>query len=539
MKRRQVLEGGLGLLVSGGGSLVHAGAQVRTEGLTSPSGAAWNHLVWAKGIEGQRKADTGHGSFLNPVFSGDHPDPAIIKVGDTFYVTFSSFDSYPGLMIWRSQDLVNWTPVIAALTSNIGSVWAPALAYHGGRFYLYIPARTPSYRSIYVVHADQIEGPWSAPIDLKLSAHIDPEHVADTDGSRWLFLSGGDRIALSADGLSTLGSVEHVYDPWRYPPDWTVEGFSPEGPKIFRRGTFWYIITAVGGTAGPPTGHMVIIARATDLKGPWINCPQNPIVRTWSATEKWWSRGHASMIEAPNGTWWMVYHGYENGFWTLGRQMLMEPMDWTRDGWPVAKGGDLSRPIRKPIVSAGEVHGQKLSDDFRTNRLGNLWSFYDPGPNEAERFVIEGGQLHLAPKGQSPTNGSPLTLIAGDLTYEIEVCIDIKAGDEAGLLLFYSKRLYVGLGFDETGLIMHRYGRQRRSRAPFVGAKRLHIRLRNDANIVTLHHSQDGVTWQKFPVQMEVSGYHHNTDGDFLSLRPALYACGSQPATFSNFSYRA
>jgi xylan 1,4-beta-xylosidase len=539
MKRRQVLEGGLGLLVSGGGSLVHAGAQVRTEGLISPSGAAWNHLVWAKGIEGQRKADTGRGSFLNPVFSGDHPDPAIIKVGDTFYVTFSSFDSYPGLMIWRSQDLVNWTPVIAALTSNIGSVWAPALAYHGGRFYLYIPARTPSYRSIYVVHADQIEGPWSAPIDLKLSAHIDPEHVADTDGSRWLFLSGGDRIALSADGLSTLGSVEHVYDPWRYPPDWTVEGFSPEGPKIFRRGTFWYMITAVGGTAGPPTGHMVIIARATDLKGPWINCPQNPIVRTWSATEKWWSRGHASMIEAPNGTWWMVYHGYENGFWTLGRQMLMEPMDWTRDGWPVAKGGDLSRPIRKPIVSAGEVHGQKLSDDFRTNRLGNLWSFYDPGPNEAERFVIEGGQLHLAPKGQSPTNGSPLTLIAGDLTYEIEVCIDIKAGGEAGLLLFYSKRLYVGLGFDETGLIMHRYGRQRRSRAPFVGAKRLHIRLRNDANIVTLHHSQDGVTWQKFPVQMEVSGYHHNTDGDFLSLRPALYACGSQPATFSNFSYRA
>lgn len=100
------------------------------------------------------------------------------------------------------------------------------------------------------------------------------------DGSRWLFLSGGYRIRLSADGLSTVGKVEHVYDPWHYPEDWDVEGFSPEGPKIVRHGAYYYLITAVGGTAGPPTGHMVIAARSRSIDGPWENCPHNPIVRT-------------------------------------------------------------------------------------------------------------------------------------------------------------------------------------------------------------------------------------------------------------------
>ena len=74
----------------------------------------------------------------------------------------------------------------------------------------------------------------------------------------------------------------------------------------------------------------------------------NPIVRTVSAEEKWWSRGHATLVEGPAGDWWMVYHGYENGFWTLGRQALLDPVEWTDDGWFRAKGGDLSQPIAKP-----------------------------------------------------------------------------------------------------------------------------------------------------------------------------------------------
>lgn len=199
-----------------------------------------------------------------------------------------------------------------------------------------------------MIHAERPEGPWSAPIDLKLPDHIDPGHAVGEDGKRCLFLSGGDRIRLTDDGLATVGEVEHVYDPWRYPEAWVVESFSPEGPKITRRGDWYYLITAVGGTAGPPSSHMVIAARSRSIHGPWENAPANPLVRTQSAAEKWWSRGHATLVEGPGGSWWMMYHGYENGFWTLGRQTLLDPIEWTEDGWFRALGGDLSRPIAKP-----------------------------------------------------------------------------------------------------------------------------------------------------------------------------------------------
>lgn len=187
---------------------------------------------WKRGFDNQRIPDLGDGRFLNPLMAGDHPDPTILKDGKDYYMTFSTFDSYPGLVIWHSRDLINWRPVGAALTRNIGSVWAPELCKHKGRYYLYIPTKNPN--TSWVIWADKIEGPWSDPVDLKLPAHIDPGHAVGEDGSRWLFLSGGDRVRLSDDGLSRIGEPEHVYDPWRYPSDWIVEGFAPEGPKITR-----------------------------------------------------------------------------------------------------------------------------------------------------------------------------------------------------------------------------------------------------------------------------------------------------------------
>ena len=88
---------------------------------------------WRRGFDHQRIADLGDGRFLNPLIAGDHPDPTILKDGADYYMTFSTFDSYPGLIIWHSRDLVNWRSVAAALTRNIGSVWAPELCKHKGR----------------------------------------------------------------------------------------------------------------------------------------------------------------------------------------------------------------------------------------------------------------------------------------------------------------------------------------------------------------------------------------------------------------------
>ncbi|MET3725698.1 family 43 glycosylhydrolase [Sphingomonas trueperi] len=495
-------------------------------------------VTWARGFDNQRKPDLGDGRFLNPLLAGDHPDPAILKDGADYYMTFSSFDSYPGLTIWHSRDLVNWQPRGSALTRNIGSVWAVSLEKHDGRYFLYVPVKA-SPNTIYVLWADHIDGPWSDPIDLGLHAHIDPCHAVGEDGSRWLFLSGGDRVRLAADGLSVAGPVEHVYDPWRYPETWDVESFSPEGPKIVRRGGWFYMITAVGGTAGPPTGHMVIVARSRSIHGPWENDPGNPVVRTRDERERWWCRGHASLVEAPDGSWWSVYHGYENGFWTLGRQALLDPVRWTADGWFRMTGGDLSAPIAKPRGGSAVPHGQPLSDRFETLDLGRKWNFFRPGPEEAGRVRVEGGALELAARGSAPHDSSPLLLTAGDQAYQFECTIEIDPSATAGLLLFYDDRLYCGLGFDAERFVTHQYGAER-GRPPNPHGRALRMRVVNRRHIVSLWTSGDeGKSWRRFDRGMEVSGYHHNVRGGFLMLRPGLYCAGAGRARFRDFRFQA
>ncbi|WP_345534685.1 family 43 glycosylhydrolase [Viridibacterium curvum] len=500
-------------------------------------------VPWARGIEGQRKADLGDGRYLNPIMPGDHPDPSILKDGDDYYMTFSSFDAYPGLVIWHSRDLVNWQPVTAALKQPIGSVWAPELIKHEGRYYLYIPTRLKGEGlggrgSIHVIWADDIRGPWSDPVDLG-NPRIDPGHAVGEDGKRYLFLSGGGRVQLSDDGLSIVGEMEHVYDGWAYPEEWDVEAFAQEGPKITRHGEYFYMVLAEGGTAGPATGHMVICARSRSIHGPWENAPHNPILRTRSSSEAWWSRGHATLVEGPTGAWYMVYHAYEKGYYNLGRQTLLEPIEWTSDGWFRAVGGDVAQPLPMPVVGRAVPHGQALSDDFSTDRMGVQWGFYDPQPGAA-RHRYDNGALVIEGRGSSPADCSPLTCVTGDRAYRFEVELDIDEGAQGGVLLFYSRRLYVGLGLNANNLVMHRYGTERvLARPAHLIGRRVFMRVSLRDHVVTIHTSSDGQTWHKFGTQMEVSGYHHNVAFDFLSLRPGFYAAGSGEVRFRNFRFEA
>ena len=328
---------------------------------------------WARGVEGQRKADLGNGTYLNPIMAGDHPDPSILKDGDDYYMTFSSFDAYPGLVIWHSRDLVNWQPVGPALFRNVGSVWAPDLVKHNGPLLHLLPG----HRRVVPLELRRSgpttsAGPWSDPIDLKIG-RIDPGHVVGPDGTRYLFLSGGFMVPLAADGLSVTGEMKKVYDGWQYPDDWVVEGFAQEGPKMLKRGDYYYMVLAEGGTAGPPTSHMVIAARSKTIEGPWENSPYNPIIRTLSADERWWSKGHATLVEGPDGKWYAVYHAYENGFYNLGRQTLLEPVEWTADGWFKAAGADVAKPIPKPAGAAVPA---------RLRALGRLLDEQDGRPVE-------------------------------------------------------------------------------------------------------------------------------------------------------------
>lgn len=497
---------------------------------------------WRTGIEGQRRADLGDGRYRNPVLAGDRPDPNILKDGDDYYATFSSFQYYPGIPIWHSRDLVNWTPLAAALTKNIGSVWALDIAKHDARYYIYIPALDPldSARPLktWVIHAEDMRGPWSDPIDMRIDNYIDPGHAVGEDGARYLFFNGGHRVRLRDDGLSAAGPVEHVYGGWPIPEDWIIEGFALEGPKILRKDGWFYQFSGQGGTAGPPTSHMVVVARSRSINGPWENCPHNPIVRTQSRDEPWWSRGHATPVQGPAGDWWLVYHGYENDFRTLGRQMLLEPMEWAADGWPRALGGDLSSPFVKPIKGPARPHGVALSG-FTEDAFLTRLAFHAPLPGYRDRAQLKSGALHLAGQGSGPADASPLLFVAGDRSYEVTVEVEYDGRAQGGLLLFYNEKLFCGLGLSEGKLHAWRIGQEERwpPGGP-TSASRLHMRLVNDENVVTFFHSLDGKKWTK-ERSFEVAGYNHNVADGFLSLRPGIFASGEGGVTFRNLTYRA
>ncbi|WP_341995958.1 family 43 glycosylhydrolase [Microbacterium sp. LWH7-1.2] len=485
-------------------------------------------------------------TYTNPVLAGDRPDPAIIKVGDEYWMTYSSFEAAPGLLLYRSSDLVNWTYVTAALPEPVGNTFAVDIAEHDGRFFIYIPFIPTAWSdltepSIFVIHADSMKGPWSEPIDLGIRRAIDPGHVVGEDGRRYLFVSGIRRTALSDDGLSTVGELEKVYDGWRYPDEWVTEAYALEGPKLFRRGEWFYLVSAVGGTGGPPTGHMVIVARSRSVHGPWENHPRNPVARTTDATQKWWSRGHATLVPGQGGSvldddWWMVSHGYENGYRSLGRQILLEPIRWSSDGWPEVSVDDPGGELEAPAGAAEQHPASSFADDFSELRLGERWAFHAPEHDEVARLSLDDG-LVLAGKGSSPADASPLAILTGEHSYEVEVDVELDGDVEAGLLLFFNNRLFCGMGIDGERMLSFSGGIRTHWREPAPAVRRLQLRLRNDEHIVTGWYREPGDEWTRHHVRYEASGYHANTVGDLLSLRPALYAAGAGSARFRDFRY--
>lgn len=472
--------------------------------------------------------------YMNPIFRGDYPDPTIVRVGDDYYMTHSSFDYQPGLIVFHSTDLINWEPLGPALKKYLGSVWAPDISYYDGKFYIYFTVASDRGKTNYVTWSVTPDGPWSDPIDLKIG-NIDPCHVVGEDGVRWLFMSGGRRVRLSEDGLSVMPeTMELVYLGWRYPREWQTEGFCLEGPKIRRIGDYYYYLNAEGGTAGPPTSHMVVVARSKSLDGPWENSPYNPMVHTYSADDRWWSKGHGSLIDTKDGRWYIVYHAYENGYQTLGRQTLLEPVMMTSDEWiRTSPDTRLEGYINTPLRPASTGDPKARLGEFR---IGYEWRHYLSYETRRSK-VNKKGSLVMKGKGDGPGNSSPLLFVAGDHSYEIEAEIELS-GDKvmAGLVLFYNAGFHMGTGFDST----HRY-RFRKDTSSRTGASmgnHLWLRLRNDKHIVTGEYSFDGEHWERESWGMDISGYHHNTLYEFQSVLPGIFVAGKGSATISNFKYR-
>jgi xylan 1,4-beta-xylosidase len=488
---------------------------------------------FGRGIEGQRRADLGDGSFRNPIVPGDHPDPTVLKDGADYYLTSSSFQSCPGAVIWHSRDLVNWAPVGAALTRPIGSVGAMDLVKHGGRYFLYIPVQRSGRSAIHVVHADDIRGPWSEPVDLGLDGCLGASHAVGEDGQRHLFVDGARRIGLTDDGLATVGGLVTMQ----------VPGFSdarfPAAPKLLRRGEFFYMVWSTDGTARSSAGHAVMAARSRSILGPWGACPLDPLAGAETADEAGWTGGHATLVEGPAADWWLVYHGCEQGHRALGRQVLLEPVEWTRDGWFRRCGSAPDRLQRKPRGGQPSPAGMALSDDFTRCRLGVQWSFFDPVAGELQRARLDGAGLWLRGKGTTLADCSPLTCLVGDRSYEAEIEFEVHGAAQGGLALFHDARGFVGVGIGDGCMHTYNFGKEHSWMQQPVEGRRQRLRVTYRKHLITFHHAAGDGPWARHPWLKDVSGMHQNVSGCALSLRLALFAAGDGEVRLRNFTYQS
>lgn len=459
------------------------------------------------------------------IIPGDYADPTIMRDGKDYYMTHSPFYYAPGFLIWHSQDLINWEPVCRALTNWKGSAMAPDLVKYKDRYYIYFPADETNW----VTWADDIRGPWSEPVNLKIGG-IDPGHIADENGNRYLYVNEGEVIRLTDDGLATVGEKKQVYDGWGIPNKWKVECKCLESPKLNYKDGYYYMTSAQGGTAGPATSHMVVAARSKSPLGPWENSPYNPIVHTYSSRENWWSKGHGTLIDDVNGNWWIVYHAYAKGYHTLGRQTLIEPIEWTADGWYRTKSTATPITLDKQIT-----HGLELSDDFNGPELGLQWTFWKEYAPKSLAF--DNGALWVKAKGNTPANGRLLLTTAEDKNYETQVEINTGNGNRAGLILFYNEKAYAGVVSDGKKFIVYQNA-NKQFELPNELGNRFIAKIHNQGNNLRIMVSKDSKEWITLAENVDVSQMHHNNYHGFYALRIGLLSAGKGSAGFNQFRYK-
>lgn len=244
------------------------------------------------------------------------------------------------------------------------------------------------------------------------------------------------------------------------------------------------MMSAEGGTAGPATSHMCVVARSKSVFGPWENSPYNPVVHTYSASENWWSKGHGTLIDDVNGNWWVVYHAYANGYHTLGRSTLIEPIEWTSDGWCRTKQDAVwLSENRQPEWK------MELSDDFSKPELGLQWTFWKEYAPKALTFTE--GEMQVKAKGRTPADGRLLLVTAMDKCYETEVEVRLGNGNIGGLLLYYNEEAYAGVTSDGKNFTVYRGEEKPLTVANKIG-KNFRVKLLNQGNRLKMSVSADG-----------------------------------------------
>jgi beta-xylosidase len=336
-------------------------------------------------------ADNGDGTYKNPVINADYSDPDAIRVGDDYYLISSSFNHAPGLPILHSKDLVNWTIIGHALkrqppfdhfsqVQHGNGVWAPAIRFHQGEFYIYYP--DPDF-GIYMIRAKNITGPWTDPVLVEGGKGlIDPCPFWDDNGKVYLTHAyAGSRAGIksiivikqmNAEGTKTIDDGVLVYDGHDLDP-------TLEGPKIYKRNNWYYLFAPAGGVS---TGWQLVL-RSKSIYGPYV---RGVVMDQGSTSVNGPHQG--AWVDTKNGEHWFLHFQDKDAY---GRVVHLQPMKWIND-WPVI-GADKNGDAR-PNGSSGRRKGEPVliykkpnvgktypivtppdSDEFNENKIGLQWQW--------------------------------------------------------------------------------------------------------------------------------------------------------------------
>jgi xylan 1,4-beta-xylosidase len=404
-------------------------------------------------------------SYTNPVISGFAPDPSICKVGGDFYLVNSSFTMFPALPIYHSRDLVNWKLIghsatrenqVPLLGGDYNSgIWAPTIRHHDGTFHVIVKNQVSGEISLF--HTKNPAGPWSDKIIVGGKAWgdgIDPDLFFDKDGTSYVtkptWKDGRARFHAWKIDLSN-GEVRDPVELWRG----TGRKFE-EGPHLYRKGDYYYLLLAEGGTGEQ---HCVTIARRLAAKGlgtgpdDWEPCPSNPILFNDPAKKpEIHATGHADLVEDNAGNWWMVHLGTRNQpAPNLGRETFLAPVEWV-DNWPIVNDGKpVSLTMTSANLSKGESFQQAVRDEFEGPELGLEWNFFrNPDPKSWSLTEVL-GRLILHSTGESLSGTGRVAFVGRRLrSKQCRFAVDLlgvapSAGQAAGISLFSQQNAFVEL----------------------------------------------------------------------------------------------
>lgn len=515
------------------------------------SGKAVFEWVEYTGADALFEREPPPGAFQNPILAGFYPDPSIERVGDDYYLVNSTFGFYPGVPVFHSTDLVNWTQIGNAIdrpgmmtfgpdvSLGGGGIYAPTIRHHDGTFYL-ITTCVGCGGNFILTTRDPAQG-WSDPVWLPHIGGIDPSPFFDDDG-RVYIVHHADPPAKKYPAHTQIRIME--VDPKTFAPlsedvllvdgsdkqPWHTDYI--EGPHLYKVDGRYYLSAAGGGTG---YYHQQLFYRGDSPFGPFEANPRNPVLTQFGLADDRpdpvTATGHADLVQDRTGQWWTVFLGtrvydlatppQDPGNFHTGRETFLLPVQW-EDGWPVmlAKGEPVPWTPKAPALPIGDPPPVPTTgnfdwrEEFDAPTLAPQWLFART-PRSQWWNTGTGGALVLQPRaervggnGQPSFVGRRIQHMKASFATRLEFSPS-RPGDEAGLLAVQNDDFYYafGLGTDERGGAVLRVHRRKGRDEPADGVvlaeqalgpearEGLTLKIDIDRALIDFAYSADGSTF--------------------------------------------